>query len=191
LLKRAFPATAVLVILAIVAWPSLSPSVDRLRIAASLPQVDLEGEPDAVVGVIYAGIDRAGRTFDLTADRVLSATAGTTQMNLSEPRIRARLAENRPVTVAARGGLYDPRHRTLQLEGGVRFELDGQYVLDTEHAIVDLDQGTATGPVAVTARGPFGQVQAEGFHIKKGGETVLFDGRSRLSIDSAVGGSRQ
>lgn len=185
-LRLALPLAAALIVGTLVIWPYVAPSVDRLRLVASLPQADLGADRDAILGVSLAGIDRSGRPYGLAADVVRPLDAAMERLALTAPTLSTTTRDGRALTVVARDGTYDQRHQVVALAGAVRLELNRQYRLQTEEARLDLDTTTAQGASAVEAFGPFGRLAAEGFRIEDGGNTMLFTGRARLSLEHGM-----
>lgn len=179
-LRLVFMGAAVLLLAALVAWPYVASSPDRLRLVASLPQVDLDGEHDAIFGVTLTGTDRSGRRFALVAEKIRPLDPGNERVALTAPQVDTITRDGRPLRAEARAGTYDQRHEVVALEGAVRFALDRIYHLETERAVLDLESGTAEGMDDVAADGPFGRLTAQGFRIGEGGNLVLFTGSARL-----------
>lgn len=182
-LRLAFAVAAAVLLAALVAWPYVASSPDRLRLVASLPQVDLDGEHDAIIGVTLTGIDRSGRRFTLVAEKIRPLDSGNEHVALTAPQIDTVTRDGRPLRAEARTGTYDQRRQVVALEGAVRFVLDRTYHLETERAALDLESGTAEGPDDVAADGPFGRLTAQGFRIGEGGDLVLFTGSARLRTE--------
>src|ERR1700755_837870 len=66
LLKRLFPATGLALLLLITMWPKLAPLWDRMRLA--FPAIDLREAGELRMRTPrYAGTDRTGRPFVVTA----------------------------------------------------------------------------------------------------------------------------
>jgi lipopolysaccharide export system protein LptC len=164
----------------LVLWPYLAPSGDRLRIAASLPVVDLGRDRDAVLDAIYTGIDRGGRPFSLHSILIRPVDGERNRVQLASPQLSMTLADGRPVKMQANLGVYDQNRWTLALSGQVLLEVGQDYSMKTESTLLDIRKERAEGNKPVLAAGPFGHLQADGFRLEEGGKTLTFLGRSRL-----------
>ena len=182
-LRFAFPAAAAVLIGTMISWPYLAPSPDRLRLLASLPSVDLGEDREAIIGVTMHGIDRSGRPYGVVADVIRPLDEAKEHVALSAPILNTATKDGRPLSAIAHDGTYDQHAQQVTLTGAVQLIMDRQYRLETEDASLDLDSSTAQGDKAVEAHGPFGRLNAQGFRIEDGGNTMVFTGRSRMVID--------
>jgi len=178
-----FTAFSVVTVVMLFVWPYLSPSDDRMRVAATLPELAFGENSDAMLGTTYQGVDQLGRPFLIKAELVRSLDGEKKEMELTEPRLRMSLEDGRPVTMLANRGIYMQREQALDFTGDVHFILDNTYQVDTSQATLQLETATASGHEDVVARGPFGHLTAEGFRMSDGGQTINFLGRSRLIVD--------
>lgn len=165
---------------ALVLWPYLAPSGDRLHIAAALPVVDLGQDRDAVLNAVYTGIDRHGRPFSLRSSLLRPVDKEGDRVQLELPQLSMTLADGRPVTMRANHGVYDQDRWTLALSGDVLLDVGQDYSMKTESTLLDIRKERAEGHRPVLAAGPFGHLQADGFRLEEGGKTLTFLGRSRL-----------
>lgn len=180
IVRAAFIALAAAGCGTLVLWPYLAPSGDRLRIAASLPVVDLGRDRDAVLDAIYTGIDRGGRPFSLHSILIRPVDGERNRVQLASPQLSMTLADGRPVKMQANLGVYDQNRWTLALSGQVLLEVGQDYSMKTESTLLDIRKERAEGNKPVLAAGPFGHLQADGFRLEEGGKTLTFLGRSRL-----------
>lgn len=179
-LKAVFIGLACTGIGALVLWPYVAPTGDRLQIAATLPIVTLGSDREAVLNAVYTGIDRQGRPFALHAAVIRPVESDRNKVRLVTPRLSMTLADGRPATIQANLGTYDQDTWLLALAGNVMLDLATQYQMKTESTVLDIREQRAEGNKAVMASGPFGHLQADGFLLEEGGNRLTFLGRSRM-----------
>jgi lipopolysaccharide export system protein LptC len=171
---------------AVLIWPHILPGGNRLRITASLPEVSLGTDREAMIGANFASYDKKGRPFSVDAEVIRNADTDRRTAELEAPVAEMTLTDGRRVKLAATSGRFDRTARSVALADGVRLQLDGDYVVNTSAATVQLDTATASGSQPVEAVGPFGTLHAEGFRVSEEGDRIEFLGRSRLIIKDAA-----
>jgi lipopolysaccharide export system protein LptC len=188
LLKRLLPAIGLALLLLIAMWPRLAPLWERLRFAA--PAIDLRAARELrMIHPRYAGVDRQGHPFVVTAAVGRQVPDRQDLMSLRAPRADIRMHDGAAVVVVADSGIYQQQVQLLDLFGHVRVvRQDGTRFL-TDRARVDVARNAAQGDDPVSGHGPSGDIAAQGFRILDKGDTILFTGRSRLLLRSAKAGS--
>lgn len=182
-MKVLLPATAVALMLLVVAWPQLRPRDDsfRLQIAAVGPA---GGNKPQVLNPRVLGVDDRSRPFQVTANmgsRVLDEQ-GQETYELEQPKADMSTATGNWVAVTADEGLYIGDSQLLFLEGNVSLFHDNGSEFVTSAATVNLDDQTAAGDVPIVGQGPTGLIEAEGFRLLEGGDRVMFTGKARVTI---------
>ncbi len=183
IMKVLLPATAVALLLLVVAWPQLRPRDDsfRLQIAAVGPA---GGDKPQVLNPRVLGVDDRSRPFQITANvgsRILGEH-GQEVYELEQPKADMSTENGSWVAVMADQGLYDGESQLLYLEGNVSLFHDNGAEFVTSAATVNLDDQTATGDVPIAGQGPTGLIEAEGFRLLDRGNRILFTGRARMTI---------
>jgi lipopolysaccharide export system protein LptC len=170
----------------VVLWPYFAPDVDRIRLSANVPRIELGESRDQVVAAEYEGTDSRGRPFVVAADTVRQAGGDERVLDLTAPRARLVLSEDGWATVVADTGRLDRRMDHLELSGDVTLADHRGYEARTSRATVDIGQAVVSGQEPVVASGPFGTLTSNGFRIVDSGATVFFTGRSRLVAKSGA-----
>jgi lipopolysaccharide export system protein LptC len=190
LLKRVLPATGLALLLLIAVWPRLAPLWDRIRL--SFPAIDMrEARQLRMVDPHYAGVDRLGRPFLVTAAVGRQVPDRQDLMSLEAPRADMKMHADADVVVTSATGIYQSQTQLLDLFGGVTMvHQDGtRFVTDT--ARVDVVHNAAEGSDPVEGHGPSGDVKAQGFRIIDKGDTIIFTGKSDLLLKQAKPGTEK
>jgi lipopolysaccharide export system protein LptC len=190
LLKRLLPAIGLALLMLIAVWPRLAPLWDRMRLA--FPAIDLrEAGELRMVSPRYAGVDRLGRPFVVTAAVGHQAPDRQDLMSLEAPRADIKIHRDADLVVTAATGIYQSQAQLLDLFGDVTLvHQDGtRFVTDT--ARVDVANSLAEGGDPVVGRGPSGDVDAEGFRILDKGDTIIFTGKSDVLLKAAKPGTEK
>jgi lipopolysaccharide export system protein LptC len=72
----------------------------------------------------------------------------------------------------------------LDLFGRVTMTRTDGYVVETEEARINLKTGGAEGNKTVVGHGPAGTLRSDGFRIVDKGQTVMFTGKARMTINA-------
>jgi lipopolysaccharide export system protein LptC len=184
LLKRVLPAVGVALLLLIAIWPRLAPLWDRMRFA--FPAIDLrEAKELQMVNPRYAGVDRTGRPFVVTAAAGRQVPDRQDLMSLRAPRADVKTHGGADVVVTAATGIYQSQTQLLDLFEEVTLVHQNGTRFVTKTARVNAADSTAKGSDPVEGHGPSGDVKAQGFEILDKGDTILFTGRSDLLLKPA------
>lgn len=170
------------ILLATVAWPTLSRGVDRVRASGSLPVLELNGDDDAAVQAVYGGRDRRGRPFLINADKARNISDPDVPMELTAPQGRLTLDSGKDVRLTAQAGEYDRRQDRVDLNGDVRLHDPSGYEVQTTTATIDVPAGQASGDEPVFAEGPLGKIRSQGFRILDSGAVIVFTGRAHMTV---------
>jgi lipopolysaccharide export system protein LptC len=190
LLKRVLPAIGLALLLLIAVWPRLAPLWDRIRL--SFPAIDLrEARQLRMVNPHYAGADRLGRPFLVTAAVGRQVPDRQDLMSLETPRADMKMHAGADVVVTAATGIYQSQTQLLDLFGEVTLvHQDGtRFVTDT--ARIDVGNNAAEGSDPVEGHGPSGDVTAQGFRILDKGDTIIFTGKSDMLLKQARPGTEK
>ena len=188
LLKRLLPAIGVALLLLIAVWPQLSPLWERMRVA--WPAIDLRDARELrMINPRYAGIDRQGRPFVVTAAVGRQVPDRQDLMSLRAPRAEMTLHSGATVVITAATGVYQSQTQLLDLFGKVTLVHQNGTRLVTDAARVDGAHNTAEGSDPVVGHGPNGDISAQGFRVLDRGDRILFTGRSDLLLKGARPGT--
>lgn len=184
LLKRVLPVIGIALLLLIAIWPRLAPFWDRMRLA--FPAIDLRDAKELqMVNLRYAGVDRTGRPFVVTAASGRQVPDRQDLMSLRAPRADVKTQAGADVAVTAATGVYQSQSQLLDLFGEVTLVHQNGTRFVTNSARVDAAANTAKGSEPVEGHGPSGDIKAQGFEILDKGDTILFTGRSDLLLKPA------
>ena len=128
----------------------------------------------------YQGIDVCGRPYTVIADKATQIDKD----NVSLENIRADMVMSNGAWVALNSGSGMLNTQTKQLELMQRVDVfyeDG-YEFRTDHAHVDIQQGSAYGDAKVEGQGKLGTLMADGFSISPHGETINFTGSIHMKL---------
>jgi lipopolysaccharide export system protein LptC len=184
LLKRLLPATGLALLLLITMWPKLAPLWDRMRIG--FPAIDLrEAGELRMMKPRYAGVDRTGRPFVVTAASGRQVPDRQDLMSLEAPRAEVKTHGGADVLLTGATGIYQSQVQGLDLFGDVTIvhQNGTRFVTDTAHA--DVAHNTAEGSDPVEGHGPSGDVKAQGFRILNKGDTIIFTGHADMLLKGA------
>jgi len=181
LMKYALPVVAGMVLLLVAVWPELKSQPEKFPIAISDLKVETAGG-QRVINARFTGVDSENRPFSLTADAVVQDGPDSRGLKLTKPKADVTLAGDSWVAISAPTGTFWRSKEVLFLTGGVDLFHDEGYEFQTAEARVDFRNGMASGDQPVRGQGPFGTVHAQGFRIDESGDTIVFQGTSRLMI---------
>jgi lipopolysaccharide export system protein LptC len=184
LLKRALPALGVLLLLLIAVWPQLTPVWERMRFA--FPAIDLRDARELrMLNPRYAGIDRAGRPYVVTATVGHQVPDRQDLMSLESARAEMKSHSGADVVVTAETGVYQSQAQLLDLFGNVTLTHENGTRFVTQRARLDVAHNAAEGNDPVEGHGPSGEIKAQGFRIYERGDTVIFTGNSETLLRGA------
>ena len=184
LLKRVLPAIGLALLLLIAVWPRLAPLWERMRLA--FPAIDLrEARELQMVNPRYAGADRLGRPFVVTAASGRQVADRQDLMSLRAPRADIKTHGGAAITITATTGIYQSQTQLLDLMNDVTLLHQNGTRFVTTAARVDGAANTAEGDAPVEGHGPSGDIKAQGFRILDKGDTIVFTGRSDALLKAA------
>ncbi len=190
LLKRVLPAIGLALLLLIAVWPRLAPLWERMRLA--FPAIDLrEARELRMIAPRYAGTDRLGRPFVVTAAVGLQVPDRQDLMSLQAPRADMKTHRGADVVVTAATGIYQSQTQLLDLFGEVTLVHQNGTRFVTDTARVDVANNAAEGSDPVAGHGPSGDLKAEGFRILDKGDTIVFTGKSDMLLRGAKPGTEK
>lgn len=182
--RRALPVAACLLLAAIVLWPELNRTEERVRVQINLA-AQVSPESMRVAQPRYRGLDEQGRPYNVTADAAIQAGASQNILDLTNPRADQFLGEDAWVMLESRTGRFNRADNRLDLAGDVTLWHDNGTRMQTGQALVRMNAGYAEGNAPVAAQGPFGTLTSEGFRIIDRGQVVVFTGRAHTVLESA------
>lgn len=180
-MKFILPALAFVVIAVIAAWPQINSSDLGFRIGVTLMKLTGDENP-SMINPRYIGTDSDSQPFSITADLARNINDGDLKVNLVMPKADISLSDGTWVVLTANDGVYYKEQNKLLLEGAVTLYHDSGYEFFTERASIDLKTGSANSHAPVKGQGPFGHVNASGFHMIDKGKVIYLLGKSELTL---------
>ena len=181
LMKVVLPAMAAALILLVVAWPHITSERDKFRLGVSNLGMD-QLDNLSMLNARFDGVDEKDQPYSITADMATQSRRGENLLELELPKADITLTEGAWLALTARAGEYDRDARLLDLYGAVNLFHDQGFELQTSKARIDLGAGTASGDHPVQGFGSAGAIESEGFEILERGGTIIFTGRSQLTL---------
>lgn len=190
LLKRVLPAVGVTLLLLVAMWPRLAPLWERMRFP--FPAIDLRDARELrMIHPRYAGLDRQGRPFVVTAASGRQVPDRQDLMSLEGPRAEMKTHSGADIVLTAATGIYQSQTQLLDLFGKVTLvRQDGTRFL-TDRARINVANNTAEGSDPVVGHGPSGDVKAAGFRVLGKGDVIVLTGKSDMLLRQARSGSRE
>lgn len=180
-MKVLLPTVATALLLIVVIWPQLDEQNDRFQIGFA--KIDKSAAENLrMVNARYTGVDRAKRPFTVTAESAEQVDADSPVIELLQPKADIVMDDGSWLAVTAELGNYNRVTQFLELAGTVNLFHDKGYEFRTTSAVLDLRAGDAIGTEPVHGQGPFGHIQAEGFIVRNRGESIEFQGKSRVIL---------
>lgn len=182
LLKVVFPALAVVLAGAVVAWPQLQKSAeDSFSLSfASIGGVSRQSQQ--LVNARFFSSDDQHQAYSVTSDLAEEGAPGTRTVKLSKPQADMTLKDGAWVMLSANKGLLYQDTNELDLEGSVSLFHDGGYEVHTDRVELRLKDGMANSETPVVGQGPFGSLEGEGFHLDHQQRILTLTGRSRVLL---------
>jgi lipopolysaccharide export system protein LptC len=184
--RMALPAIGIFLLLLVAIWPRVAPLFDRLRFAA----IDLkEARELRMMNPRYAGTDRSGRPFVITAAIGRQVPGRDDVMALDLPRADLKNSSGATTVVTANSGVYQSNTQFIDLFGDVTMTRENGTQIVTASARLDTANNAAEGHDPVEGHGPSGNIKAQGFQIIDQGDIVIFTGVTDLWLRGGNSGS--
>ncbi len=179
-LKVLLPATAVGLIILVIAWQKIESTNGIIAPVVEVPE-GVAGEV-SVLNPRWNGVDEENRPFTVTADLVSQSSEDGNLYELELPKADITLEDDTWLALTARSGRFLYEEQQLDLIGDVDLFHDEGFEIRTEAATIFLKTKDAQGDSPVEGHGPAGLLNAEGFRITQEGERIHFTGKSRLIV---------
>ncbi|MCQ8279462.1 LPS export ABC transporter periplasmic protein LptC [Acetobacteraceae bacterium KSS8] len=193
--KYALPASALLLLGSIAAWPELDRSMNAARMGMKAAgQVSVQS--GHMVGARYRGLDSHNQPFTITADDALQARApgappangtggndGGDRINLRNPIADTLGSGGSWIRISGDKGVYLQHGQQLDLQGNVLLYRDDGIMMTSPVADIDLKRGVVASPDWVHVEGPFGQLDAQSYLMSQKDGLAQFRGPGRLVLN--------
>jgi len=145
----------------------------------SAPQVTAPLE-NLMMNPRYQGLDSHNQPYNILADHATQID----ETHLMLDAVRAEITQHDGTWIAlnAKNGAISIDEKQLDLTGGVELFSDTGYQVRTDHAHVDIRQGSAYGDAHVEGQGPAGTLQADSFEAQDRGQVMRFKGNVKVRV---------
>lgn len=185
LMRFVLPATALVLIALLMLWPRLMGGGGL--IAPMFVDAPKQLEQMQMRQPRYVGQTSEGRPFTVHAET--AETTPTAPDRIQLDRLVAQIdTQRRDLELAARSGVYRRDDDKLDLAGGIEVLTSDGYRLETESARVLLQHGRIIGQRPITGTGPAGELRADRFEIRNGGDVLRFEGRVKVTLPQQTDG---
>jgi lipopolysaccharide export system protein LptC len=178
------PLLALLVIVALVAWPFLQTKTEN--VLQQVPQNKVvPAAPEPALTVIkpeFKGVDNQQRPYHIVAEKVQQGVDATQPATLQNTTATLVLSADNTLTLNAQQAVFNKESNSLQLLGAVSLQNTQGYTMHTEALSVDLNQKTATSQTAITAVGPMGTLTGAGFDLTQDAQLLKVHGPAKLIL---------
>src|SRR5690606_26566689 len=149
LMKIALPAAAGFLLLLVVLLPQLRRDEERYRIDTEITDAG-GGENLSMTNARYFGTDDEGQPYSVVANGVRQRPDNQDTIELKAPSAEISLQDGKFLSAKANSGLYDRDDQKLDLSGNVDVGEESGYRFRTDSALVNLEEGSASGQQPVT-----------------------------------------
>ena len=182
-LKKALPAAALLLLVALVMAPSwhAGPAANRVTY-----RIQNTGSDNAshMQGAKYHGMDQHGQPFTLTANT--ADERGSDILALSAPMGDITLKDGAWLLLKSDHGTFHQKAQVLGLNGNVTLYRNDGTIMTAPSATIDLRAGSAASTAPVQVQGPFGTINAKnGFVLADRGAELTFNGPATMVLTQA------
>ncbi|MGB7242199.1 MAG: hypothetical protein WBC93_08960 [Sulfitobacter sp.] len=155
---------------------------------AAIPFADTEikdrVEGQQVTGPIFSGISSGGDQITFTATKLTTRNGA----NLAhDVRAELSLVGGNLVTLQSKDAEFDMTNNRTTLTGGVEIAMSNGYQMQTSQLIAQMTELDITAPNALTAKGPFGDIQSGQMRLFRpdpdSGAQLLFTNGVKLLYD--------
>lgn len=183
LLKRVFPAVALLLLIVLALAPSWHSGLEAGRVTYHLTKTS-NNETSNIEGATYNGRDQQGQPYMVTARNVAQQSGGISL--LTQPQGSLVLKSGAWLMLKSTLGRFDQRDNSLGLSGNVMLYRNDGTVMTTSQATINIHTNSAASKMPVQISGPFGVLDAQnGFSTADHGDQIMFYGPVKLVLDQA------
>ena len=130
----------------------------------------------------YFGMDEQKRNYQVSALSAVQKHQSDDLILLKQPQADIFLKNSSWLALSSKDGVYHRSSEKIELFGGVRIYYDKGFELKTQSMKLDLRTGTAASDTPVSGQGISGEFTAEGFQIRRRGDSIVFSGKSRVIL---------
>lgn len=165
----------------VVVWTASDNSGEgKARLVFSGIQKQSEPMPSTMIKPHYQGMDVNNQPYTVLADSATQKDKDTVVMQA----VRADVlrTDGKWLALNAAAGELNTQSKQLALTGGVNMFYDGGYEFRSDHAQVDIQEGSAYGDSPVEGQGPLGTLKADSFSVTDRGKVIRFNGSVKMTL---------
>jgi lipopolysaccharide export system protein LptC len=181
-LRVVLPATALLIVGLVVAWPQLMGHGPGLIAPMFMPDEVDGADVMRMHGPRYVGQTKDAEPFELTAASAYLDSSRPDRVHLEQLAADIDARGRRDFRVVAVSGIYDRERERLNLNGGIELTTSDGYRFQTQSATLSLDRSRVVGRKPIAGSGPGGSLSADRFEFEDGGRVLRFEGRVRVTL---------
>lgn len=190
LLRFLLPATALLLIILVIAWPQVIGRYGSLILPTFARGLVDRADVMRMHQPRYVGRTGDAEPYEVTAVSAYLDPTQPNQIYLDQLAADLATAGDLQMHLTAVKATYDRAREKLDLAGGIEVVTSDGYQFQTESAHINLRLGRVIGQRPVAGQGPAGQLSAERFAISDGGKLLRFDGRVKMLLQPPPGKGR-
>lgn len=190
LLRFLLPATALLLIILVIAWPQVIGGYGSLILPTFARGLVDRADVMRMHQPRYVGRTGDAEPYEVTAVSAYLDPTQPNQIYLDQLAADLATAGDLQMHLTAVTATYDRAREKLDLAGGIEVVTSDGYQFQTESAHINLRLGRVIGQRPVAGQGPAGQLSAERFAISDGGKLLRFDGRVKMLLQPPPGKGR-
>lgn len=181
-LRVVLPATALALVAVLVLWPQLTGGSGGPIMPMIAGGEIANADSMRMHNPRYIGRTSGAEPYTVTAGSATLDPGDPDLVHLDHLDAGITTADRRDVRLAALSGVYDRATDRLDLGGGTELQTSDGYRFETESAHVNLKAGQVDGDRPVAGTGPTGDLEADRFRIREGGDVLHFEGRVKVTI---------
>jgi lipopolysaccharide export system protein LptC len=181
-LRLALPATALLLIALVFAWPQIIGRGAGLITPMFAPNEMGGLDVMRMHQPRYVGQTRNAEPFELTAASASLDPLRPSRVHLDQLAAEIDARGQRDFRLLAAAGIYDRDQERLDLSDGIQVTTSDGYRFRTPSATVNLERARVVGREPIAGEGPSGTLAADRFEFEDGGEILRFQGRVRVTL---------
>ncbi|WP_157215568.1 LPS export ABC transporter periplasmic protein LptC [Flavisphingomonas formosensis] len=172
--------TAIVILIVMLAIAPITSGRD-ISFMLSKDHVAVARERLRVSDALYRGEDTKGQPFALRAESAVQQTSRDPVVKLSNLSARIMLNDG-PANIVAGKGRYNMTTEQVLIDGPVKLQTQGGYLLNTHDVTVDMKTRHVTSGAPVDGLMPLGTFQAGRMQADLTNRIVVLDQRARLHI---------
>lgn len=168
-LRVFLPGLALVVLIALIIWPTLRPNKIPTAVVANIPDL-------VVQNLHFTGLDSKNQPYSVAALKATRPKGLNNIYDLDKPEGELTMTSGNWIAVKSHYGRYNQDTRKLWLGGDVQVFHDKGYQFTSDEAQVDLNENYAWGEKPVLIQGSFGEIRGQGFKLLDNGHTMIVKG---------------